>query len=406
VRILQANKYFYLRGGAERYLFELTDLLMHRGHDVIPFSMRDPRNEPTPYSKYFVSPIQTEKVSFNWQGLRTAGRFLYSFEAKKKFRNLVEATAPSLVHLHNLYHQISSSPLEALSRKHLPIVMTLHDYHLLAPNYSLYHDGQICERGIKRPILSAAHRCVKNSVLASLVCGLELAFNRSRRVYERNVKRFLAPSEFVKKLYVSAGFPKKKIITLPLFLNLKKYPLGALTQEAVTYVGRLSQEKGLITLLTAAKQLPKIPFKIIGTGPEENRLRSLCEQWDLTNVSFVGFLDGDRLLEEIRKASLVVAPSEWYETFGLSILEAMALGKTVIASRIGAYPELVREGETGLLFTPGDSNELAQQIKEVLNQPSHLDRMGYRAREIVAEKYNQDLHYARLIEIYQDALRG
>src|SRR5688500_15401304 len=146
MKILFANKYYFLKGGAERYVFELRALLMKHWHTVVPFSMDDRRNMPTEWKRYFVSNVETEKVTFSLAGLRTAGRMLYSFEAKRKFKKLLDAAKPDLVHVHNIYHQISPSILPMAKKRGLPVVITVHDYKLIAPNYSLFHDGAICER--------------------------------------------------------------------------------------------------------------------------------------------------------------------------------------------------------------------------------------------------------------------
>jgi len=402
MKILQVNKYFYLRGGTERYLFDVSELLEHRGHKIVPFAMSDHKNDPTPYAKYFSPHQKTETVRFSLEGAKTALDTIYNFEAKKRIAHLIRDTGPQVAHIHNIYHQLSSSVLDALRAAKIPTVMTVHDYRLLSPNYTLFHDGLICERGIRNAWGVVPHRCLKKSFAASAAAAFETSLTRFRKSYERTISRFLVPSRAALGLFNRAGFDMRKFVFLPHFLEARKYHPNFTPGNEVVYVGRLSPEKGVDVLIEAASLLPEIKFKIIGAGSEESKLRAQAE--GLKNVEFVGWLIDSELHHAISSAAVVVVPSIWYEVFGYSALEAMALGKPVLASRIGALPEIVRDRITGRLFSPGNQNELAETLREMLKDTATLEKMGHSAREVVEREYGAERHFAGLMEAYSDAL--
>jgi len=400
MKIIFANKYWYLKGGAERYEFDLAELLSNHGHDIIPFAMRSLKNFPSEWKNFFVSEVQTERVGFGWEGLRTAFRSLWSFEARSKFGALLDETQPSLVHVHNIYRQISPSILGAARKRGLPIVMTVHDYALISPNYSLYHDGAICE--VTKPELYSAavrHRCVKGSYLASALVALEMRLHRRLHAWE-NVDRFIAPSRFTASLLAAYGVPDEIITHVPHFIDATLWKTSYGTGEYVLFVGRLSEEKGVATLIRAAALIPDIPFHIVGTGPEEERLRALAEELGASNVKFRGWMSGEVLRAEYADARFVVVPSEWYEVFGLIVLEAYAAGKPVIASQIGGLAELVKDGETGLHASAGDEKDLATNIYSLWTDPVAGESMGRAGRAWVEAEFSPEEHYRRIMEVY------
>jgi glycosyltransferase involved in cell wall biosynthesis len=404
MKIVLANKYYFLKGGAERYLFDLAALLEQHGHLTAPFAMDDGRNRHTPWSKYFVSRVQTEHVSFGWQGLRTATRALYSLEAKGKFGRLLDEFKPDLVHVHNIYRQISPSILPEARKRHLPVVATVHDYALLAPNYTLYHDGAICE--ITRPdrfFEAVGHRCVKHSKAASWLAAAETSLHRRLHLYSNNINVFLAPSRFLKAMMMSYGWPEDRIEVLPHFIDCSHYNPTYGVGDYALYVGRLSPEKGIATLLRAAGLSKDIPLRIVGTGlpAEERRLKLLATEVGAAHVEFRGFKVGHELAEEYANARFVLIPSEWYEVFGLVALEAMARGKAVIASEIGGLPEVVKNGETGVLSAVGDPEHLAGVMSDLWNAPEMAEEMGRRGRQRAETEFSPEGHYQRLVEAYR-----
>ncbi|MFA6296234.1 MAG: glycosyltransferase family 4 protein [Patescibacteria group bacterium] len=407
MRIVQANKFYYLKGGAERYYFNLIKLLESKGHEIIPFSMQDEKNEPSEYSKYFVSNVDFDKKG---QSFKKARRVLYSLEAKKKFEQLICSTKPDLIHIHNIYHQISPSILTIAKKYKIPVVETLHDFKLICPNYTLYSKNELCEQCKKyRYYKCALRKCIKNKFWQSLLASKEMYFHKFIRIYENNVNQFLAPSKFVYDKILKFGIIKPDQITiLPEFI-FDSTGEGVLSfakssQSYILYFGRLIKEKGIKTLINAMKQVKGLELHLAGTGPDEQEFKDLVKKENLNNIKFFGFLDQEKLQQEISNSLFVIHPSEVYETFGLSILENYVLNKPVIASNLGALPEIVKDKQTGLLFKAGDSQDLADKINYLANNQDLAKQMGDNAKILTEQKYSSDDHYQKIIKIYEGLL--
>jgi len=225
--IILANKYFYLRGGAENYMLTLSNWLTLTGHTVIPFAMRYSENLPTPYEKYFPSEVETENVKLNARGLHTLGRMIYSLESRRKLATLIVDTKPDLAHVHNIYTQLSPSILHTLSDQHVPIVMTVHDHHLISPQYNVWADGcgpastrRFSKRGESDNrdvglIRGTASKFHKNSYAASFAQLVTHKYHRWLNIYARNVDIFLCPSKYIQQQLIRGGFPEKKLRVLP-----------------------------------------------------------------------------------------------------------------------------------------------------------------------------------------------
>jgi glycosyltransferase involved in cell wall biosynthesis len=398
--ILQANKFYYPRRGADVVTLALSKLLEAHGHTVVPFAMSHPDNLPTPYAGSFVSQVHTESVRFGWQGLRTAGRMLYSFEARRKLRTLLKTTRPEVAHLHNLYHQLSPSVISELRARQIPMVMTVHDWALLGPKQVLFDHGVPCERGLQRPWDIVAHRCVKNSKTASAWAAFVFRTHERLGLYHKGVKNYIAPSVFMKTQLVAGGFREEQISVIPHFID-STHIHPAAVGDYVGFMGGLSEEKGVEVLLEAARRMPSIPIKITGTGPREKALQVQAEKLGLRNVTFVGPLSGVGRTRFYRNALCVVVPSVTPETFGLVVLESYAAGKPVVASHIGALPEVVRDGETGVLVPPADPAALAEAVQRLVGDQDTRESMGRAGRALVESEYAPDLHYERMITLYQ-----
>lgn len=405
MRILLVNKFYYLKGGSERYFFDLKRLLEQKGHEVIVWSMKSEKNLSSPYEKYFVS-----EVSFNTQGLilkaRGASRIFYSFEAKRKIEQLIKDTKPDLVHLHNIAHQISPSILPVFKKYNLPVVQTLHDYKLICPNYLLYHQ-KICEECKSKNYHQAVkNKCVKKSTSKSLLVCLEMYFHKFLKIYEKNINVFISPSRFLKDKIDDWKVVNNRIVHLPNFISLKGLEPQYESGDYLLYFGRISREKGLLTLIKAIGELKHVNLKIVGHGPMLNEVRDLTKAKNWSNITYLDHQDFDQLKELIRQARIVVLPSEWYENMPYTILESFALGKPVIGANLGGIPELVVPNQTGLLFEAGDIEDLKKHIKQVWDQPEKITQMGQQARKLVEDKYNQDIHYQDLFNIYKSVHKG
>ncbi|MFA6197580.1 MAG: glycosyltransferase [Patescibacteria group bacterium] len=401
MKILLVNKFYYPQGGAEKHVFDLKALLESRGHKVVMFAVRDPRNMPSPEQKYFVSPVDFSRVRFGWQGLRVAARMLYSRAANRQLERLIRDERPDIAHLHNVYHQLPPSILSVLKKHHIPTVMTLHDYKLISPNYALYDHGAVCERSIRGAYYrTITHRCVKNSYLASTLAAVTMYIHRWRKYYQI-VDCYISPSRFLIGKVKQSGLPVRRLECLPNFIAANEAP-AAEPGDYFIAAGRISEEKGYDTTLAAVRGTD-LSLKIVGDGPALAGLKEFVARNQMNNVEFTGRLGGAALRMAIRQARAVLVPSIWYENCPLAVLEAYREGRAVIGSRIGGIPELIVDGRTGLLVSPGSATELRQAMSRLWREPKLANQLGQQAYEQV-QSYNPERYYDSLMKIYQSIL--
>lgn len=402
MKILLANKFFYLKGGSEVAFFETAKFLEQKGHKVIFFSMQHPKNFSSRYERYFVSNVNYENNLIK-NKINNMLKLLYSFEAKKKINLLIRDEQPELVHLNNIYHQISPSILHTIKKYNLPTVMSLHDYKLVCASYTMVCKQEICEACTGGKYYNCFRKtCVKNTYINSLINTIEMYLHHKiMHIYDL-VDVFISPSKFLKYKIEDMGF-KGNVVYLPNFVKLEEFsPQYDWHENSIVYFGRLSEEKGLPTLINAVKGLP-IELKIIGDGPMKDILEHKVKHEDIDNIRFLGYRSNRELKDEIKKSMAVVVPSEVYENNPRSIIESFALGKLVVGARIGGIPELVRDNETGLNFDPGNADDLRSKIEFLQDNPDKMVEMGKNARAFVEKELNAKKHYQRLMEIYNQA---
>jgi glycosyltransferase involved in cell wall biosynthesis len=405
MKVLAVNKYYFVKGGAERYFFELGRILESHGHTVVPFAMRHELNAATPYERFFVSNEPFDgHASFPGQ-LRSAVRVLYSVEARRAIETLIDAAKPDVAHLHNIAHQLSPSILYGLRSRGVPVVQTLHDHKLICPNYQMFVDGATCERCASWRYYNAVlRRCMRGSVTASALVAAESYAHKLIGTYAKNVDVFVAPSAQLRDRMIRHGVDEKKIVHLPYSIALDAYQPRYGSDGYAVYVGRLSAGKGLGTLMSALKLEPAVQLKVIGSGGLGEELMSGASRAGMANVDFVGYRSGEELASLVKGALFVVVPSECFENSPLTVYESFAYGKPVVGSRIGGIPELVTDGETGLIFDAGDAAGLARSMKRLWDDPERAIEMGRAARSRVEREYGPELHYERIMEIYKRAM--
>ncbi len=401
MKILLVNKFWYPRGGAEHYVLALREQLKAKGHTVIEFGMHHHLNIKTPFDTYFVSELDFKKRGGIKDSLHKLMRVIYSPQARKKFAQLLVDEAPDVIHIHNIYHQLSPSILLAAERARIPVVMTAHDYKITNPNYRMFHRGQVCEHSDHGRFWEALrYRCM-DTWSASFAVMVESYVHAFLGTYRRAVTRIVSPSNFLIDLAVSRGAPRKWFIKIPTGIAMPAMP-KELGQQAVVYFGRLSEEKGLGVLLEAAKMARTTPFVIVGRGPMEAALRSRAGELGLRNVTFAGFLQGESLWKVVAGAKAVVVPTLSFENYPLSVLEAQALGTIVIASAVGGLPEQIVNGETGFLVPPGDAVELAKAVERAMEMDEDdLAHMEAAARAGVMRVNGHDEHISRIEALYK-----
>ncbi|MBI5049492.1 MAG: glycosyltransferase family 4 protein [Nitrospirae bacterium] len=410
--VLHINKFHYLRGGSEVVYFQTARLLEAHGHRSVFFSMHHPESLPCETSDYFVPYIDLNKKMGVTGQIKVAGRILYYLKAKRLLSELLDRYRVDIAHLHNIHHQISPSILHVFKKRKIPVVMTLHDLKMACASYLMLVDGKPCE-ACKGGKYSAVikQRCVKESFIKSVLAALEMYLHHKILDIYNNVNVFISPSLFLKNKLEEMGF-KKKVVHLPNFINMGNFNDVIKSEvkhdNSIVYFGRLSPEKGLWTLLEAAKRLQvfgkaKVEIKIIGDGELREKLQEKVRAERINNVRFLGYMKGESLYQEIKKSLFVVFPSECYENNPISVLEAFVLGRPVIGARTGGIPELVGDDETGLTFEPGDSDELSLKIEYLINNPDKAVEMGKNAGRFVEQELNAEKYYQGLMKIYRQA---
>jgi glycosyltransferase involved in cell wall biosynthesis len=378
-----------------------------RGLDVVVFAMSHPDNAESPYSKYFVSNIDYNNPSRGIiRRIKEAIDIVYSLEARHKLSNLLEDTKPDICHAHNIYHQLSPSIFSALRKAGIPTVLTLHDGKLLCANMLFLRNGKICERCAGSKFYHAVlGKCIKDSYASSLVCAVEETVHRFLKLYERGVDLFITPSNFLKQKLVEHGRLKEcQIEVLPNYADVRMIEPCYEPGNYGLFVGRLEPLKGVATLLKACEQVPDFEVRLAGRGPMLEQGLEFAKSKGLSKIKFLGFQTGSDLQLLFRDCRFVVLPSECYENCPMVVLEAFAAGKPVIASRIGGIPELVDHGEDGLLFEPGNSEELAKCMRMLIDNKALAEEMGRKGRAKAEAKFSLEYHIDSLIGIYSRLL--
>ena len=400
MKVLQVNKFFYVKGGSEAYLFSLIEGLKARSISVAEFAMHDVSNYPSDYKENFVSTVDYDTDNL-LKKVKYAGRVLYSFEAKKKISRLLDAFNPDIVHLHLFQHQISSSILPEIKKRGIPIVYTAHDLKSICPNYKMLTHGRVCEDCLGHKYYKCIqNKCVKDSYLKSLINSIEMYSHRWLKFYDL-IDLIITPSDFYRKKLIQFRFAENKVVHLPNFVDQAQFPPHYEHENYFIYLGRLSEEKGVLTLVEAMADVSNGKLVIIGTGPLENQIRKKISFLGLKNVELAGFQTGKALNDYITKAMFSVMPSEWYENGPISLLESFACGKPVVGSGIGGIPEHIKHGKDGLIFKVKDVKDLAEKINMLLGNSDLLASMAKCASKKIMKRYNKDRHIDTMVRIYE-----
>lgn len=403
MRILLINKFHYLRGGSEKYYFELAQLLQENGHQVAFFSMEDPKNKKTNCKEYFVKAIDLNKAS-----KLKAFDIIYSRANKRKMKEALEDFQPDIVHLNNFQRQLSASIVDAIKEKNIPIVFTMHDAQAICPNITMLDpDKKICQECSKGKYRSCIQKkCVKNSRLKSILGVIEARYYDIRKIYEKKMDFIITPSQCYRQKLIEKGISPNKIANIYNFIDVQEYDIETKDEDYALYIGRLTREKGIFNLVQAFAKTKKGNLSIAGEGEEKETMKNRIKEKQLQNrIQLLGYLEPEEIKETIRKCKFVIVPSIGYENCPYSILEALAMGKPVIGANIGGIPELIKEGENGLIYTYDHLEELTDKINKLFHQQDLVEKLGKSAKEKARKLYAKQEYYDKIIAVYKKLIK-
>lgn len=388
MKILCCHNYYQQRGGEDQSFEDEVALLRDNGCEVVTYTRHN------------------DEIREQSQ-LSVAKQTIWSRRAAREVAHLLRVEQPDVMHCTNTFPLLSPSVYAAAQRRRVPVVQSLRNYRWACIGGSFFRAGQVCEDclGRRLPTPGVRHRCYRGSLAGSLVTAAMQTVHRRLRTLERGVDVFYTLTEFARAKCIEAGLPGDRIVVKP---NCVQPDPGSGSGRGgyAVFVGRLTEEKGVRTLLDAWRTLDAAPeLRVIGGGPLEDLVAERAASD--SNIRWLGPMDHAALLEQIGDARALIIASRWYETFGRTIIEAYAKGTPVIASRLGAMQELVREGVTGELFSPGDSGDLGQAVRRVWASPADQARAQRAAcRQEYESHYTPADNFARLMAIYRQAIAG
>jgi len=391
LKILYIYNLYQQPGGENLWVESEPELMKSRGHGVVTYK-RDNR-EIRNFTAW-------QKGSLYW-------RASWSRQSYREVRELIRRHRPDAAHVYNTLALVTPSVYYACRDEGVPVVQTLYNYRLVCPAGTLLRDGRICEECIDHSLWrSVRYRCYRHSAVQTASVARMLDSHRRRGTWTQAVTAYIVPTDFMRRKFVQGGLPAGKIVVKPNFHE----PDPGLRESAdgsALYIGRLTREKGVDTLLTAWAQMPNAPLlRIVGDGPLREQLAERVARESGGNIEILGPRPHGETVAYLKKASLLILPSEWYEGFPHVILEAFACGVPIVASRIGTLPDIIQDGTTGLLFEPGQPADLAAKVTWMIGHEDETRRMVQNGRGAYECEYTADRNYDRLLDIYQGAIEG
>ncbi|MEI8388348.1 MAG: glycosyltransferase family 4 protein [bacterium] len=406
MKILFVNNFFSSYGGAESTMYDQASILKKNGHEVFFFATnKGPYfEEDYEYSHFFPEHVDYRSLTKS-DMFKYLLKPFYNSDAKNKLGAYLDVLKPDIIHCHNIYYHLTPSVIEPCKKRNIPVVMSLNDPRLMCPSGTLmYKNRTYCQKEL---CLSGnifhclLNKCKDNNFKASFIATAENLYNKITGYYDL-IDVFLCPSHAMRNLAINSDINPDKLIVLNSFI--KESFLNITPQyndkDYFLYIGRLSKEKGIDYLIRAISKFPEIKLHIAGKGPEEKNLIELSKKLNTSNVNFLGFLSDKEVEREYQNCIATILPCNWFETFGLTIVESYAYGKPVIASKIGAISELIENYSNGIVFQPENIDELASAINKLYKERELAVEMGKRNREKAVNLYSIEMHYKNLINIY------
>lgn len=385
MKILYLHNYYQQNGGEDFVLKNEMNIVQQKGHITDLFFM------------------DNKKINGLISEIDSAIHVVYSNNSKNDVKNHLNCLKPDIVHVHNFFPLLTPSVYDACIEINIPVVQTLHNFRTICPGALLSRNSIVCEKCITRsPYHSVFHKCYKNSFFGSFFVAKMVEYHRKNKTWQYKVNRFIALTEFGKNKFIEAGFPTKKIIVKPNFiedpLKSKKNISNARKIKAL-FIGRLSPEKGVDILIKAWENI-HYPLEIAGTGPLFSKLKESVPD----NISFFGQLSKEEVIHKMLESSFLIMPSICYEGFPLVIVEAFACSLPVVASRLGSMEEIIQDGVTGMHFKAGNADDLAEKVNAMFASQERLKQMGINARNEYEAKYTPEKNYELLMGIYNKVI--
>jgi glycosyltransferase involved in cell wall biosynthesis len=389
VKTLVVHNHYQQPGGEDVVACLEKQLLTAAGHQVVEYVRHNDEIRQYGLAELLALPLRT----------------VWARDSYRDMKALLEREQPDVAHFHNTFPLVSPAAYYACREAAVPVVQTLHNYRLVCPAAIFFRGERVCEECLDHSLWRGVlHGCYRDSRAATTVVTLMLAAHRWRNAWTKGVNRFIALSEFSRSKFIQGGIPADKIAVKPNFVHPDP-GCGDRSGDYALFIGRLSPEKRVITLLAAWERLGvRIPLLIAGSGPQRGFLETHAGQAGLPDVRFLGQLPREEVLAALKRAKCLVFTSEWYENFPMTIAEAFACGVPVICSRLGAMAEIVADGRTGLHFTTSDPEDLAQKVEWAWTHKERMAEMGKEARREYEAKYTAERNYPMLMEIYQRAI--
>jgi glycosyltransferase involved in cell wall biosynthesis len=382
MKILSVHNSYQKPGGEDQVFAQEAELLRSRGHQVLLFqASNDDVNGANP--------------------LVLLGNTIWNRQKYQQLRELLRRERPDVMHVHNTFPVISPAAYYAANAEGVPVVQTLHNYRMLCPAATFFRDGHVCEDCLSHsiPLPGVMHSCYRGNRMASAAAAAMLATHNYKQTWSKAVSGYIALTDFARDKFVEGGFPADRIFVKPNYLQSDP-GMGEGSGHYALFVGRLTPEKGISTLLDAWRQVGTgLPLQIAGDGPMAGEVDKAAAEMD--SVTWLKWLPRAEILDRMKNASMLILPSTWYEGFPMIIAEAFAVGLPVIASNLGSMASVVRHQRTGLHFQPGDAKDLAEKVRWFLAHPEFASRMRTEARREYETRYTAETNYGQMMEIYQ-----
>ena len=389
MKIIYCHNFYRFPGGEDQVYADETSLLESKGHEVIRYERSNRETD------------ELSKFTVGWQSVWNHGVY-------REIKKLVDRVEPHIVHFGNTFSRISEAGIWAAKRKNVGVVHTLHNYRTVCPGSLLMRNGEMCEKCVGKlfQIPGIRYGCYRNSKVASAVIALQRSIHGILGTLNKKIDRFIVPTEFSKSKFIKGGFDAKKIVVKPNFVAAEcmANQNGSSKRDFALFVGRLSYQKGIHTVLEAWQDHDvRTNLEIIGDGESSTSVEKAVERSN-GRIKWHGQLSHQKVIDHMSQSRMVIMPSISYETFGRTLIEGFATSSVIVASRIGSPAELVQDEKTGLLFQPGDASDLAEKVNRLCADAKLRNELSSAARTEFEEKYNADVNYEKLIDIYQSAI--